>query len=340
MLPEFWQNVSKANPILYMVNAFRYGILGTSDIGIAHAYVILLGFIVLLFSGCMTTPVQNSAEPTQKPDESLAEAAALKKQGKWASAITTLQQANASHPDSPVLKQTLSNLQQAWQHEKKTLYQRLLVSETRALLQQQIILNNIAENSPADIKAQTALLIKNLLIKGKLEALNNCVAYQKAYSLKLARNCGQLINEIEQTDQSLSLYNDINQAYRQALQQNLAIQQRRSETQLLKEAEALIGKESYVEAQALLEELLQLSPDNRHAQQLLGEIDSTIRQQATILFNIGDQLYRDGQLEQAIAVWESLLNMTPDNPVAKARIERAKHVISKLQSLRSEQSDN
>jgi ABC-2 type transport system permease protein len=43
----------KANPILYMVNAFRYGILGTSDISIANAYAILIVFVVLLFSGCM-----------------------------------------------------------------------------------------------------------------------------------------------------------------------------------------------------------------------------------------------------------------------------------------------
>jgi ABC-2 type transport system permease protein len=33
-----------------MVNAFRYGILGTSDISIVHAYTILLGFVVLLFT--------------------------------------------------------------------------------------------------------------------------------------------------------------------------------------------------------------------------------------------------------------------------------------------------
>ncbi|MBM9578713.1 ABC transporter permease [Leptospira sp. 201903070] len=32
MLPPFWQNVSKLNPILYMVNAFRFGFLGVSDI--------------------------------------------------------------------------------------------------------------------------------------------------------------------------------------------------------------------------------------------------------------------------------------------------------------------
>ena len=53
MLPPFWQNVSKANPILYMVNAFRYGILGKSDISIGHAYAILLVFIVVLFTTCV-----------------------------------------------------------------------------------------------------------------------------------------------------------------------------------------------------------------------------------------------------------------------------------------------
>ena len=49
LLPEFWQKVSLANPILYMVNAFRYGILGVSDIDIVTAYMIVLVFVVGLF---------------------------------------------------------------------------------------------------------------------------------------------------------------------------------------------------------------------------------------------------------------------------------------------------
>ena len=53
LLPEFWQTVSLANPILYMVNAFRYGILGTSDIDIGVAYGILLVFVVVLFTACV-----------------------------------------------------------------------------------------------------------------------------------------------------------------------------------------------------------------------------------------------------------------------------------------------
>ena len=53
LLPEFWQNVSLANPILYMVNAFRYGILGVSDISISHAYLIVGVFVVGLFTTCL-----------------------------------------------------------------------------------------------------------------------------------------------------------------------------------------------------------------------------------------------------------------------------------------------
>ncbi|MCL5040865.1 MAG: ABC transporter permease [Gammaproteobacteria bacterium] len=50
MLPEFWQKVSLINPILHMVNAFRYGILGVSDIGIGVALTLMLVFTALLYS--------------------------------------------------------------------------------------------------------------------------------------------------------------------------------------------------------------------------------------------------------------------------------------------------
>jgi ABC-2 type transport system permease protein len=52
MLPEFWQQLSLANPVLYMVNAFRYGLLGVSDIPMLPALAIILFFIggLTLFS--------------------------------------------------------------------------------------------------------------------------------------------------------------------------------------------------------------------------------------------------------------------------------------------------
>lgn len=51
LLPPFWQNVSLGNPILYMVNAFRYGILGVSDIdiGVAIGFMLLSAIILYIF---------------------------------------------------------------------------------------------------------------------------------------------------------------------------------------------------------------------------------------------------------------------------------------------------
>ncbi len=49
MLPEIWQQISLVNPILYMVNAFHYGILGVSDIDVSTAFIIIIAFIVVLY---------------------------------------------------------------------------------------------------------------------------------------------------------------------------------------------------------------------------------------------------------------------------------------------------
>lgn len=47
-LPPFWQNISKLNPILYMVNGFRYGFYGTSDVNVWLSAVMLIVLAVVL----------------------------------------------------------------------------------------------------------------------------------------------------------------------------------------------------------------------------------------------------------------------------------------------------
>ena len=54
MLPGWAQTVSKANPILYMVSAFRYGFLGTSDVDLRLAYGIMVGAVVVMFTLAVT----------------------------------------------------------------------------------------------------------------------------------------------------------------------------------------------------------------------------------------------------------------------------------------------
>ncbi len=49
LLPEFWRGLSLFNPILYMINAFRYGFIGSSDIALGTAFAIIGLFIVGLY---------------------------------------------------------------------------------------------------------------------------------------------------------------------------------------------------------------------------------------------------------------------------------------------------
>jgi ABC-2 type transport system permease protein len=53
LLPEFWQRVSVVNPILYMVNGFRYGMLGVSDVSLVMTYSVIIIAGAILFGWCL-----------------------------------------------------------------------------------------------------------------------------------------------------------------------------------------------------------------------------------------------------------------------------------------------
>jgi len=49
LLPDFWQGVSLINPVLYLVNVFRYGFLGISDVSVPLAIVGAIVLTLVLF---------------------------------------------------------------------------------------------------------------------------------------------------------------------------------------------------------------------------------------------------------------------------------------------------
>ena len=53
LLPQVGRWFSSLNPVFYMVNTFRYGILGSSDVNIIWALLMLVLFTVVLFVGAI-----------------------------------------------------------------------------------------------------------------------------------------------------------------------------------------------------------------------------------------------------------------------------------------------
>lgn len=53
LLPDFWAAVSKLNPLVYVVNAFRYGVLGVSDVSLPFAFGMIALFTALAYGYSM-----------------------------------------------------------------------------------------------------------------------------------------------------------------------------------------------------------------------------------------------------------------------------------------------
>ena len=49
MLPDFWATVSQANPLVYVVNAFRFGVLGVSDVSVGFAFAMIGSFTLVAY---------------------------------------------------------------------------------------------------------------------------------------------------------------------------------------------------------------------------------------------------------------------------------------------------
>jgi len=49
MLPPFWQAVSLCNPVVYIISAFRYGMLGQADVPLWISLLMIIGFIIGFF---------------------------------------------------------------------------------------------------------------------------------------------------------------------------------------------------------------------------------------------------------------------------------------------------
>ena len=49
LLPDFWAMVSRANPLVYVVNAFRFGVLGVSDVSVGFAFAMIGAFTLVAY---------------------------------------------------------------------------------------------------------------------------------------------------------------------------------------------------------------------------------------------------------------------------------------------------
>ncbi len=73
------------------------------------------------------------------------------------------------------------------------------------------------------------------------------------------------------------------------------------------------------------------------AELMKERLDSAIEEYVQEEQSIGDFFYRVGDYQQAIRVWENIIELAPNNEIVKTKLERAATIVEKLESLRERQ---
>ncbi len=304
----------------------------------------LLALAALLLSGCGEPMLsQADRQATAHPREALSAASRHRRQGDWAAAVKILREAQKRYPDNPRIADALHGLEAAWAQEKQSVRDRILLQQAQSLSRQLPLREALVRLDPEDLAAHTALLALRLRLKDALQTLDTCAA-NPGQTLTLRRRCAQLALEITPDPARRQRFADLDQRYqarvagwRKRLAQEAAQKAARHRRALLRQARALVKAGRYHEARPLLEQVLAAEPDNRAGTGLMIQLQTSLEAQVKALLQLGDTLYREGKLRAAIAAWRTVLSLSPEHPEAGAKIQRARHVLEKLERLRQRQ---
>lgn len=282
--------------------------------------------------------------PPQSADEAILVARHLARRGRWDAALAAIEAARRQFPAAAGLVDEQASLQQRWAYRRQVLEDRMMLADAEAQHAKVTALEELSRAEPDDLILTSRRLYWKELLSGKTEALTACAEAHVAANPTLSRRCHAQAAHLDSTpeiEERLSAVQNLLRASEQEAVERRRLRQLKERQArarvLLDEARSAIDAHDYRRALDRLAEVEVLQPDNAEVGGLREEAWSMISPQVKALVKLGDHLYLDEQLEAAVATWKAALNLKPDDEELKARIERAKTVLRRLESLRQKQ---
>lgn len=276
---------------------------------------------------------------------------ALLKQGKWAAALDSYDEALDRLPDSVLLKDGLAQLHRRQARELEQLELQRLLDHGNWLKQTLPTFRDISRVDPRSGSAQRRLEE----VQREAEVL--------ADELTLNGNRALANNQLDQAEELLSLADDLSDApaIKESLkklqqQQSDSARKARSERQrrlqrqqeaersrqqtieaLLTEFDRAFEKREFNQARLHLQALADHNLETNRYRTLQQKLSRAVAQESSRLFNLGVNAYSRGNFEQAAASWREVLALQPDHKQAQENLQRAERVLDKIERLKQKQ---
>ena len=256
----------------------------------------------------------------------------LREQDKWQQALQVLQDARAQIPESKVLNKAEEDFLAAREKRINKLNMQLDIHKGIWLRDAEPLLDAIIRTMPDDYERQQQRQQFNQEKSHTLKNLARCA--QQAMNKKLyetGRHCLALVDRIDKENkytEELKLEKTKLQRHDQAWHQ----QQLKVSNELLKELKQGYSHDNLLRASQHLQKLSshnQTEDQKQHGHLLKQELEKGIAQN----MDAGRQLYSEGKVTEALSIWISLRQITPDNEALEAHISRAQRVLEKLEQL-------
>lgn len=252
----------------------------------------------------------------------------------WDSAEKILNESMEKLPDSESIQQAYEEFIRLRANHLKSLYYKLYINKAEWLvknkdinqeLERALPKNRDSLNAIKEHKEEIQHVYQQLLVCG-IEAMN-------INDLDLAEQCYLLAYELKPSDEIKSTLVNV--------QEQLSRLEKHKTTVLSKRARHYLEESKTAMQTGKLKQALNMydqipATEKRHGliKSYKQELDKRISSNVDDGIEVGRKLYSQGQIEQALAIWNELLALAPNNEYLISHIERAKRVQEKLLKLR------
>lgn len=223
--------------------------------------------------------------------------------------------------------------------EIRYLEDKILLIESRSIYEKIELVNKLSAESPKSYLLISRRFILEKQLEVKVSNLLSCVAYHQAEGLNLALKCAKLAHEVTPSDNTQQVLDETLQLATDRTVKRQSITQAKVDHKhnaLMALAKKQMTQPNFVAGIETLEKLLKISPDDEEVKKLLAELTSRQAAQVADLTTMGDNLYLEENIEQALAVWQAVIKLDPENQEVLSRIDRAHKVIEKMDQIKEQ----
>lgn len=256
----------------------------------------------------------------------------------WQTAEKSLNYSLAKLPDSKKLQTTHREFIKKRAQYLKSLYYQLYINKAEWLVKNKDVQQELSATMPNEKAGQKALQRHKQETEQVYQQLVVCgIEGMNIGDLELAEQCFLLAEELKPSEALRSSISDI--------QRELFKVEKRETLVLSKKARELLSKAKSTMQSGDLKQSLKIyrkisRVDKKHAlvRAFKQELNVRIKDNVTTRVEMGRKLYSQGEIKQALAIWNDIRELDPNNEYLLSHIERAQKVIDKLEQLKDQKT--